>query len=310
MQSYPAVAFNGENYVVVWSDKSFGSSHCYIGAARVNTSGVVLDPGVCITTGTGDDEKPAKIAFDGSRCLVVWKKAGEVSAVFLNAQCQTEGSIFQVASSVIGGPCLAFDRTNYLVVWLTSNSPDFILKGQFVSTSGNLVGNDFTIAVDTVAFAAPELIFDSTNYFVVWSQPFASDPLINGQFVATDGSLIGSTFTISNVGTNYRREDPAVAASDGNYLVTWDEYRASLTSDLYGNVDVDLSGIETDDAARDFSLSYTGTTILSGSLVLPKNRNCKVFDITGRVVMRDKIKPGIYFIEIEGKITGKVVKVR
>ena len=53
-----------------------------------------------------------------------------------------------------------------------------------------------------------------------------------------------------------------------------------------------------------------GTTIFSGPLQLPKGIQCKVFDITGRVVLPDKIRPGIYFIEIDGRITQKVVKIR
>jgi len=53
-----------------------------------------------------------------------------------------------------------------------------------------------------------------------------------------------------------------------------------------------------------------GATIFSGPLLLPESKKCKVFDITGRVVMSDKVKPGIYFIEIDGVITRKVVKVK
>ncbi len=53
-----------------------------------------------------------------------------------------------------------------------------------------------------------------------------------------------------------------------------------------------------------------GSTIFCGPLQLPEGKQCKVFDIMGRVVMSDKIKPGVYFIEIDGKITRKVVKVR
>lgn len=55
---------------------------------------------------------------------------------------------------------------------------------------------------------------------------------------------------------------------------------------------------------------YHGATILSGPLLLPENKKCRVFDITGRVVAADKIKPGIYFIEIDGEIAHKVVKVK
>ena len=53
-----------------------------------------------------------------------------------------------------------------------------------------------------------------------------------------------------------------------------------------------------------------GMSIISGPLVLPRDKKCKVFDITGRVVMPDRIKPGIYFIEVDGKITKKVIKVK
>ena len=51
-------------------------------------------------------------------------------------------------------------------------------------------------------------------------------------------------------------------------------------------------------------------TILSGPLLLPEGKNYKVFDITGRVVLPQNIRPGIYFIEVDGEITRKVVKIR
>ena len=51
-------------------------------------------------------------------------------------------------------------------------------------------------------------------------------------------------------------------------------------------------------------------TIFNGPLQLPKDRSCRVFDITGRQVMLDNMKPGIYFIEVDGTITQKVVKVK
>ena len=50
--------------------------------------------------------------------------------------------------------------------------------------------------------------------------------------------------------------------------------------------------------------------ILSGPLILPEGKECRVLDITGRVVRPDRIKPGIYFIEVDGVIMQKVVKIR
>ena len=51
-------------------------------------------------------------------------------------------------------------------------------------------------------------------------------------------------------------------------------------------------------------------TIFSGSLLLPKGKKCRVFDITGRVVLPQHIKPGVYFIEVDGEIVSKVIKIK
>lgn len=56
--------------------------------------------------------------------------------------------------------------------------------------------------------------------------------------------------------------------------------------------------------------NVSGVTIFSGPLRLPQGKNCRFFDITGRVVAPDMIQPGIYFVEVDGVITRKVVKVR
>ena len=62
--------------------------------------------------------------------------------------------------------------------------------------------------------------------------------------------------------------------------------------------------------ARPIKVRNSGQTIFSGPLQLPEDKKRKVIDIMGRVVDPDKIKPGIYFIEIDGVVTQKVVKVR
>ena len=51
-------------------------------------------------------------------------------------------------------------------------------------------------------------------------------------------------------------------------------------------------------------------TIFSGPLVLPEDKKCKVFDIAGREVEPEQLKPGIYFIEIEDQIIKKVIKIK
>jgi N-acetylneuraminic acid mutarotase len=51
-------------------------------------------------------------------------------------------------------------------------------------------------------------------------------------------------------------------------------------------------------------------TILTGPLYLSEDKTCRIFDITGREVDAARLSPGIYFIEIDGKLSKKVIKVK
>jgi hypothetical protein len=106
----------------------------------------------------------------------------------------------------------------------------------------------------------------------------------------------------------------------------WDEARAiAIHSEPYVYVTGSSMGEGTHMYYATIKYTYTGIneyksvstisnrlvlTIFSGPLLLPNGKKCKVFDITGRVVEPDKIQPGIYFIEIDGVVTQKIVKVR
>jgi uncharacterized delta-60 repeat protein len=123
----------------------------------------------------------------------------------------------------------------------------------------------------------------------------------------------------------YPNGDPAWCMRYNGPANAWDDAR-NMTLDNLGNVYVTGHGegmwqdyatikyVQTtginEDSAYSVKQSAFYTTIFSGPLLLPKGKKCKVFDITGRVVMPDKIKPGIYFIEVDGILTKKVVKVR
>ena len=100
---------------------------------------------------------------------------------------------------------------------------------------------------------------------------------------------------------------------DGPYWVVVTAY------DVYGNTQSDSMQVtlqnETMVEERPIvkpieDLNAIGATIFSGPLHLPEGKTCKVFDITGRVVEPTNIARGIYFIEIDGVVTQKVVKVR
>jgi len=69
-QGNPAVAFDGTNYLVTWSERGYPDGDVY--AARVSPAGTVLDPnGFPVAAGPGLQDYSA-VAFDGTNYLVTW----------------------------------------------------------------------------------------------------------------------------------------------------------------------------------------------------------------------------------------------
>lgn len=119
--------------------------------------------------------------------------------------------------------------------------------------------------------------------------------------LGANGDYIWETWYEYGVGRSVQQ------TSDGGFII------AGYT-ELVPNHDVYLIKIATDPGIEEEKIipitDYYGATIFSGPLLLPEGKKCKVFDITGRTIAPDKIKPGIYFIEVDGEIVNKVIKVR
>jgi len=92
------------------------------------------------------------------------------------------------------------------------------------------------------------------------------------------------------------------------YVTGWSE--DSGTGFDYATIKYSSVGIEESRITAQIKSSSLHATIFRGPLQLPEGKKCKVFDITGRVVEPINMSPGIYFLEIDGKITQKVVKLR
>src|SRR6188508_2724275 len=109
----PAVAFDGVNYLVVWTDNREGVPKVY--GARVSPDGTVLDlDGFGISAAQGSEPT---VAFDGTNYLVVWSDEASIVAARVDPGgmvLDPDGITISTRPNVQFQPTLAFDGTNYL----------------------------------------------------------------------------------------------------------------------------------------------------------------------------------------------------
>ena len=162
-----SIAFDGTNYLIVWAG---GGIH----GARVSPSGTILDPaGITISTA---GKSPA-VSFDGTNYLVVWEdyRSGTYNPDIYGIRVSPSGTVdsIEIAISTAASyqlhPSVAFNGTNYLVVWRDNRNDYGDIYGTRVSPSGVVLDPD-GIPISTAANKQdhPRIASNGTDYFVVW----------------------------------------------------------------------------------------------------------------------------------------------
>jgi large repetitive protein len=257
-QNRPAVAFDGTNNLVVWADTRSGSD---IYGARLTPSGASLDgTGFVISAAPGAQFTPA-VTFDGTDFFVVWAdgRAGSGSRIY-GARVTTGGvvrdrqgvrlsSAFgtpeQEASVTRTEPAVAFDGSNHLVVWtafgfFNSEAPEGSVFARHVSKEVVPFGTTDFRLTNTINQFDPDVAFDGTNFFVVYSDTrgASSSDLSSSQIFATRVSRFGAVvdpngLPISTADGGERA--PSIAWNGQHHLVAWADIRSpSAGRQIYG----------------------------------------------------------------------------
>lgn len=235
-QDDPAVIFDGMHFFVTWLD--WRDSHPDIYCARVDTSGVVLDPaGIFISRAASAQYTPG-IAFDGANCFVVWPDDRRWPSHIYGARVDTMGTVLDPEGLLLSTALYsqysssgAFDGTNYSIVWSDFREGEFsYIYGARVDTAGAVL-DPSGIAICTTSYAGgPVIAYGGSNYLVVWSGIYGTRLAISGVVLDSGCVFLGSG------------ADPSICFDGVNYLVV---YRRDL--DIYG-ARVDTAGAVLDSA--------------------------------------------------------------
>ena len=104
----------------------------------------------------------------------------------------------------------------------------------------------------------------------------------------------------------------AIATDQSGYICvtgySYDGYMYGMND--YATMRITPTGIFEQNLVMVPKVTQYSSTIFSGSIILPQHISYKIFDITGRQIHTIDPAPGIYFIEVDGEIRQKVVKIR
>ncbi len=243
-QYVQGAASDGTNYLVLWQD---GNSGNFYGQRVTGTGTLAGSPFLLANATSGIGERNLALKYGRTNYLFAWQNGSSNSNNvygILISPGGTPGGAFQIntTASLDNNPtAIAFDGTNYLVVWnidtqyASAGWPDWELYGRFVSPAGAVQGSE--MALVTELGALPALAFDGNNYLMVWGFDIFttnSDTTIHAAWLDRSGNFQGPIFTpFPTEGTNPPLLPLSGVLYDGNRLV--------LTA-TFGTFNLDGSG--------------------------------------------------------------------
>lgn len=235
-QTDPAVSWNGQQYLVVWTDKRNGANHIY--GSRVRTDGEVLDKQGLSLSGTAGIQVYPRVASDGSCWVAVWQHG---TADIYGCRITNDGAISRtngiaVQSNIIEEtPDIAWNGSYYLVVWcdytnLEATNTD-IYGCKVARTGTRMPGSGFTVscALDGTTGipgvqSNPRVCSYGLGCFVAWTdyrnetQPVTSDVYgtrVSSSFVVLNRNSIAISTAAGD------QEFPCVGYDGSKLLVAW-----------------------------------------------------------------------------------------
>lgn len=242
------VAFDGTNYLLIWEDDNFGA--CYqtggfqIYGQFISKAGVPVGAPFAISAANVWFDGIKVMAFGGGKYLVTYTElinpglGGEWNNRFIAGKMVspngTLGSEFRISTGYGDASDVAFDGTNFFVVWC-EDSADTEIRGRFVSPAG-VPGMEISVNASPAPSDNPKSVaFDGTNYLVVWDDEVDTNTYdwnVLGQLVSPSGARVGGVIPIC---TEPIPQLPTSVAFDGShYLAVWVDMRNATNWDCYG----------------------------------------------------------------------------
>ncbi len=222
----PAVAHDGTNFLVVWTN--WTQTTVTLRGARVSGAGTVLDPaGIDISTAAGIKYAPS-LAHDGTNFLVVWQDSRSGGHDIYGARVNGAGTVLEPSGIPLStavndqtSPSVAYNGTNFLVVWQDARSGVSDIYGTRVNSAGTVLNaNGILISVAVGAQERPSVAYNGSDFVVVWEDSRNGNADIYGARVSATGVVRNPSGIPISVNSHDQRR-PRVARVGTDSMVVW-----------------------------------------------------------------------------------------
>jgi len=199
------------------------------------------------------------------------------------------------------------DGTTIVSCWYTTSHNSIKVAMHNVGSSVPLWIYDYPTSSGTYQESAADV--DITNngaYFIIgsWGDAANLNPEVHifqrdtTPYVYYSVDMPGSMFSVD-------------INNDGTYATACGKHIHANVSGRGGDIiEIGTDIVGKKEYSETALVAWDGATVFAGPLRLPEDKKYKIFDITGRQIQTLNPSPGVYFVEIDGKITLKVVKIR
>lgn len=251
-QRSPSISSDGVDYLIVWEDNR-SDLYYDIYAMRLDQSGNPMDTNSIAVCVFNNRQYYPCVAFDGTNYLSVWQDWRNGAADIYGARISQSGTVLDTvgfpittALSLQWFPSVAFDGTNYLVIWQDMRNGNNDIYGARISQLGVVLDtNGIAVSTTPASQTFPSITFDGTNYLVVWSDRRSGEYDIYCTRINPSGVVL-DTFGLCVSGALNDQLRPSVAFDGVNFFIVWEDYRNNINyADIYG-ARVTQSGIVLD----------------------------------------------------------------
>jgi len=223
----PAVAFGGGRTMVTWAD----NYNYEVFVRPVGTNGQPLGTALRVAANDFADEYDPTVAFDGTNFVVAFVDSNNRNKIVASRVSPT-GTLVDTTPKVIFdgtsssnylyAPRLAFDGTNYQLVWQVNTSGAKVIGLRFTPALAVVAGSMATLSpAAAYSAAAPALAFTGGQHLLAWAEQSASTDTTSAIRAARldPSGTVSTPVTVGPAAAG--NNTPAVAVDGTGWLVAW-----------------------------------------------------------------------------------------